>query len=255
MKSVVSWRTPSSRISEAWVAAADGTGAQQLTHGPGRWQGSPHWSPDGRQIAFDSQAEEGRRHIWAIDANGGTPRQITRDEGDQIIPTWSHDGQWIYFSWARGAIRNIWRIPAAGGAKQRITSDGGGWVGHESPDGQSLLYVYLPKDSTSLRAVPLTGGPPREVLACVDGTSFAVGPDRIYYVTCGGAASSSGDGSVDAKVHVMNWATGDDRVFGTLEKYRSEVPSSFSVTPDGSAVLYQRIIKGGMDLMLIENFR
>jgi Tol biopolymer transport system component len=218
-----------------------------LTHGPGRWQGSPHWSPDSRQIAFDSQAEDGRRHIWAIDADGGTPRQITRDEGDQFIPTWSRDGQWIYYSWAQGAVRDIWRTPAAGGAKQRITSDGVGFAGEESPDGKSLLYVPVPKDQSLLLAVPLTGGAAHQVLACVDGTAFAVGAESLYYVACG---------SGEAAVHGMNWATGDDRLLGTLEKYdRGGIPSSFSVSPDGSTVLYQRTVRFDMDLMLIENFR
>jgi len=54
----------------------------------------------------------------------------------------------------------------------------------------------------------------------------------------------------------MNWAARDDRLLGTLEEaQRGWIPSSFSVSPDGSAVLYQRTIRSGMDLMLIENFR
>lgn len=35
-----------------WLAGTDGSGAQQLTRGPGFQQGSPWWSPDGRRIAF-----------------------------------------------------------------------------------------------------------------------------------------------------------------------------------------------------------
>ena len=229
---------------EVWVAAADGTGAEQLTHGPGRWQCSPHWSPDGRQIAFDSNAEDGRWHIWTIDAAGGTPRQVTRDAGDQNIPSWSRDGRWIYYSWAQGAERDIWRIPAAGGARQRITSDGVGLVGLESADGKSLLY--LTRHESPLLAVPLTGGPPHQLLACVDGTAFAVGPESVYYVACG---------SDEAAVRVRNSATGDEQLLGTLERYDRWIPASFSVSPDGSTVLYQRTVKVDMDLMLIENFR
>ena len=52
---------------EVWVAGADGSEPAQLTHGPGRWQGSPAWSPDGRHIAFDSQAADGSWHIWTVD--------------------------------------------------------------------------------------------------------------------------------------------------------------------------------------------
>jgi Tol biopolymer transport system component len=32
---------------EVWVANKDGTAPEQLTHGPGGWQCSPAWSPDG----------------------------------------------------------------------------------------------------------------------------------------------------------------------------------------------------------------
>ena len=44
---------------EVWVAAADGSGARQLTRGPRRAQCSPAWSPDRQHIAFDSVGDEG----------------------------------------------------------------------------------------------------------------------------------------------------------------------------------------------------
>ena len=85
------------------------SGAHQLTHGPGRWQGSPRFSPDGRQVAFGSLSSPGSWHIWAVDSDGGSPRQITDDAGDQQVPSWSRDGQWIYFSANSGHGQNIWR--------------------------------------------------------------------------------------------------------------------------------------------------
>ena len=88
---------------EVWVAGTDGSKPERLTRGPGRWQCSPTWSPDGKRIAFDSQAEDGSWHIWTIDVEGGTPQPITTDIGDQIRPTWSRDGQWIYFMLHRGS--------------------------------------------------------------------------------------------------------------------------------------------------------
>src|SRR5258708_26266966 len=35
---------------EIWLAAADGSNPMQLTHGPGIWQGTPRWSPDGQRV-------------------------------------------------------------------------------------------------------------------------------------------------------------------------------------------------------------
>ena len=62
--------------------------------------GSPSWSPDGRQIAFLSkrgQADPDRtsnEDLWIVEAReGATPRQITRTpEGEGGRPAWSPDG-------------------------------------------------------------------------------------------------------------------------------------------------------------------
>jgi Tol biopolymer transport system component len=76
----------SGETSEIWVAASDGRNPVQLTHGPGRWQGSPYWSPDGRRIAFDSQGLDGRWDIWTIDVGGASPRRLTQHPGNENVP-------------------------------------------------------------------------------------------------------------------------------------------------------------------------
>jgi TolB protein len=45
-------------IVDIWLAAADGSNPQQLTNGPGTYQGSPSWSPDGRRVAFDALGKD-----------------------------------------------------------------------------------------------------------------------------------------------------------------------------------------------------
>ena len=78
-----------------WMSAADGSGAQQVTRGPGFEQGSPWWSPDGRRIAFDAMTEDFRTHIWVVDIDGGAMRRLTNDPGDQnapyLVSRWSVD--------------------------------------------------------------------------------------------------------------------------------------------------------------------
>jgi Tol biopolymer transport system component/DNA-binding winged helix-turn-helix (wHTH) protein len=230
-----------------WVAAADGSNAQQLTRGPGFQQGSPWWSPDGRRIAFDAMAEDFHTHIWVTDTDGGAMRQLTNDPGDQNVPYWSRDGQWIYFSADRGTGRDIWRMPAAGGPSQRVTRGGSGNFACESPDGQTLLYQPVDADSPLL-ALPLTGGVARQLVACVKPTAFGAGREGVYYVAC--------DRRPDPELHVMNPATGADRLLGRLEKYENQfVPLGLAVSPDGVSVLYPRRIRDSFDLMVIEGFR
>ena len=144
---------------DIWVAEADGSNPQQLTHGPGVNQGSPSWSPDGRRIAFDAQGDDPKdshTHLWMIDADGGAPRRLTPEAGDQVVPTWSHDGRWIYYSWWQADTRDIWRRLADGGAPERLTHGAAGVFACESADRKSLLFQ--PKDADSPLMTMRAGG-------------------------------------------------------------------------------------------------
>ena len=116
-----------------------GSNLVQLTS-PGGFNGTPRWSPDGRRIAFD-----GQWGIHVIDVDGGPSRRVASDIPDGVVPSWSRDGQWIYFASARTGRSEVWKVPAAGGQAVRITRRGG-FAAFESPDGKSLYYA---KASTS----------------------------------------------------------------------------------------------------------
>jgi Tol biopolymer transport system component len=202
--------------SAVWVANSDGTDAQQLTHGPGTGQGSPWWSPDGRRIAFDSRGDDdGHLHIWIIDANGGTLHQLTTGHTDQVVPTWSRDGRWIYF-WEAGNIR---RVAATGGPTQQITSGGSGRFACESADGKSLLFQPTHGDSPLLM-MPFSGGPPRQLVACVKKTAFVASAHGVFYVPC--------DPSADPPLHVLDPDTGRDHLLGKLDNFETHSPAALA---------------------------
>jgi len=240
---------------ELWLAAADGSGAAQLTHGPGRWQGAPAWSPDGRTIAFESRAAAGGWHLWTIDVESGTQRQITAAAGDQNMPTWSYDGDWIYFSWKQGNARDfwerdIWRTRVRAASMEQITHGGGGYVGRESADRTTLLYQPALRTSPVM-AQPLAGGAPATLIPCVIGIAMAVTDSGIYYVPC-----SAGFAPGQTSVRVMNPGTGKDREVAKLEQYHvGSFRAGFAVSPDGKTILYSRTVSSGADLMMIDNFR
>lgn len=84
-----------------FVANADGTGLRQVTQvAANQCPMRPCWSPDGKKIAAALWSVQGRRFemldmlglgiqtdIWTIDAEGGNPRQLTRD-GRSTDPAW-----------------------------------------------------------------------------------------------------------------------------------------------------------------------
>lgn len=236
----------SSDVLEVWTAASDGSDAHRLTHGPGSWQCSPVWSPDGGEIAFDSLSDDGNWHIWAVASGGGIPRQITRESGKQNMPTWSRSGDWIYYSWDQGTSRDIWRTHVKNGTRQQVTHGGGGLVGRESADGQSVFYQPKSFDAPLL-AQALRGGAPLMILPCVAGTAYSVVRGGIYYVPCQDADHPD----PNPKVHLLNPATGEDRPLGSLEGFTQEL----AVSADGQTILYSRLVSSRADVMLIQNFR
>jgi len=62
----------------------------------------PHFSPDGRLIAYvqDATSNTGPRRsdIWVVPTSGGTSIQVTDSPGRKVNPVWSPDGRMISFS-------------------------------------------------------------------------------------------------------------------------------------------------------------
>ncbi len=227
---------------ELWIASADGSGARQLTRGLGC---AGIWSPNGQQIAFDSLGEDGRFHIWLIDPDGGTPRQVTTDPGSQRGPSWSHDGQWIYYWLQQSDHSDVWRTRLSDGVKEQLTHDGKTEFGVELFDGSHFLYQT---ESGALMEAPLEGGSARQLVKCALLAAFAAGPRGIYYAGC--------EPRSDPPVYLLNPATGKQRLLGQLEKLTQSIPvATLGVSPDGTRVLYTRDASNGSDLMMIDNFR
>ena len=92
---------------EVWVADQDGRNALQLTSFNGHEGGTGAWSPDGKSIAYDLRGDDGRGDIYIIPARSGAPLRITNHPADDLVPTWSRDGQAIYFGSTRsGTFRS-----------------------------------------------------------------------------------------------------------------------------------------------------
>ena len=57
---------------------------------------APAWSPDGRTIVFVSW-RDGNSEVYAMDANGSSPRNLTKNPAKDVQPAWSPDGHSIAF--------------------------------------------------------------------------------------------------------------------------------------------------------------
>ena len=140
---------------QIWISSLKGDSLRQLTFLSGALSGSPSWSGHGDTILFDSRPD-GHSHIFSIPALGGSPRQLTFGNANDIVPRWSHDDQTIYFRSNRGGRWQLWKIAAGGRDPQPVTT-GDGIEPQESADGKWLYYTR--GDEDGIWRMPTAGGP------------------------------------------------------------------------------------------------
>jgi eukaryotic-like serine/threonine-protein kinase len=80
-------------------AAVDGSQRLQLTSSP-LAASMPHWSPDGKQIAFTGGPPGKPPRIYVVSSDGGAVRQVSNGESGKYgdwDPSWSPDGASLVF--------------------------------------------------------------------------------------------------------------------------------------------------------------
>ena len=79
---------------DLFTVSSQGGTAHQLTSNAG-YDAYPVWSPDGQSIAFAS-AREGSLDVYLVGKDGGTPKRLTTDSGDET-PLCFLDGGTVLF--------------------------------------------------------------------------------------------------------------------------------------------------------------
>ena len=233
---------------EIWRSDADGSNLVQLTSFGGPLTGTPRWSPDGRQIACDSRPGA-HPNIYIVSGDGGPVRQLINDRSDDAVPSWSHDGRWIYFASNRSGSWQVWKRTVDGGQPVPVTNNGG-FAALESPDGKSVYYTKF--SAKGIWQVPVDGGQESEVVDEPPGDYwgyFAIGRDGLYFV---GDTGTSGKHVPGFKF--FDFSTRKITVMGDMEKPPYQAAPGLSVSPDGEYLLYVQLDDARTSLMLAENF-
>jgi hypothetical protein len=223
------------------VSDSEGSYLSQVPLQKGRI-GSPSWSPDGQRIAYDWNSD-----VYVADANAGSPFRLTTAARNltNIIPEWSHDGNWIYFTAFLNQRPELWKVSANGGMAVQLTQGGGG-APLESPDGS---FIYYKKDvftASPLCRMPTAGGDEIQVIP-------TVWRNRLYSVQDQGIYFLPGpDANGLFPIQFMSFATGKTNTVAIPQK---PLCCGIDVSPDGRFLLYVQRERSGADLMLVENFQ
>jgi Tol biopolymer transport system component len=182
----------SGMTTDIYVVGVDGSGLQQLTTDPATDQ-YPQWSPDGTTIVYDNAGKHERTadpqfsktaEIFTVPADGGTPTQLTHNNGTDAAPSYSPDGRTIVYQ----SFRGFWLMDADGGNESAFRIRIGGFTPRWSPDGRTIAFSYY-KDVSDRPRVQLGDGfgdRPLVIVAVAD-----VASHRITRLTRVGMATDS----------------------------------------------------------------
>jgi Tol biopolymer transport system component len=237
---LIAFSSDRSGDSEIWLANTDGSGERQLTRFHAAISAGPHWSPTGKEIVFHSRLA-GIAHLYIMNVETGAYRQLTTGFKDSYTPSWSHDGQWIYFGSEREGGEQIWKMPASGGAATRLTKNGGA-IALESPDGKHVFYTKTTE--RGLWSLSLASGEESKVASDTVGFQcFAVGKRGVYFERSGGSSR-----------FVISYMSFSDRIARDVTTIAAPVGDGLTVSPDERSIVYSQIDHSGNDLFLVENF-
>jgi Tol biopolymer transport system component/DNA-binding winged helix-turn-helix (wHTH) protein len=228
--------------SEVWMTDPDGTNLVRMSDDKSSIAGPPQWSPDGRKLAFDSR-QSGHPEVYIVDISERLPRRLITNVSDASTPSWSHDGNWLYFE--ATSDQRIFRCPASGGDAMSLSAKSGAFP-VESYDGQTVYFVS-PAEGTELHMVSLkqlgTAFPVQGIPALVRRELYTVVPGGIYFL------------SVDKPkfIQYFDFATRQVRQVFNLEK---EYVVGLAVSPDGRWILYTQPTgaEANSDIMLVDHF-
>ena len=136
------------------------------------------WSPDGKSIAFVSNADFEQGEVYVVPAEGGEPQRILERSFGVGYPSWSADGRFLvtpifkpYSTRFREGMNYYNVVPSVSGAARMVvpartsrSASGPATARRWSPDGKQIAFV----SNGYLHVMPVTpagdpAGPARQI--------------------------------------------------------------------------------------------
>ncbi len=257
-----------------------------------RREDTPHFSPDGKKIVFDSN-RSGNWEIWVCDGDGKNSVQLTSFGGSYVTGTarWSPDGASIAFDSRPGGQSDIFVINAESRVQHNLTANSyldalPSW----SRDGRWIYFCSdRGADGAQVWKMPVEGGQPIQVtkkrgfeaFESFDGTTLYYSKkfedqNEIWRVPPAGGEETR----FLANILSRYWAVGEKGIYFITREGRllnvnfidfagqrvsqlahfERIPAKdghagLALSPDGLSLLWTLPEGYNSDIMLVENFR
>jgi eukaryotic-like serine/threonine-protein kinase len=249
---------------------------------------TPSFSPDGRQIAFQS-SRTGFSEIWAVDRDGSHPRQLTELKGTVAgFPRWSPDGKRIVFHSRQQSNARLFLLDVPSGRSMQLAykpindfqpswSHDGKWIYFSSGrSGDGQVWKIASEGGHPIQLTKHGGWLPLES-ADAESLFFTKTDSRLWRIQLsGGQEQQVMPDPVDGYGHAYapgrkgiyfirqpSHGRGRGLAFFSFARHQTtslaEIPRpislGFALSPDERLVLYTQTEHVSSDLMLVENFR
>ena len=228
---------------DIWTCDLEKGDCDQVTslHGTA---GRARWSPDGRYIAFEFHPNE-HSEVYVVEVPGGIPHILPTVPGaDNLSPSWSRDGKWLYFASKHGSDPfQIWKTTVQGGAPVQLTVRGG-ISAEESFDGRYLYYSKY--EQGGVWRMNLDTHEEMRVLE-LDGDSWAnwaLTSEGLYFLKFSRSARPA--------IEFLNLASGKMTNVMTLER---DPGWGLSASQDGKSIVFTEDEFAESNLMMVDNFK
>ncbi|MGC1904612.1 MAG: winged helix-turn-helix domain-containing protein [Candidatus Acidiferrum sp.] len=251
-----------------------------------REQGAAQYSPDGKQIAFQS-TRAGVNDVWISDADGGNPVRVSKFDEVSGSPRWSPDGSKIVFDLRHTGHGEVYIMDVADLVPRKLNTDksniylpnwshDGKWIYFTSQEATGARIYRCPATGGNATALTTTAGERAEesfdsktlyfVPRAIDGTLESnslehpdtksvdgLPPIRVFSlwtVAPGGIYFVPTDSP--RSLCYFDFATKKIRHIFEMQK---DFNHGLSISPDGRWILYSQLDEVNSDIMVIHHFR
>ncbi|MBE0659357.1 MAG: PD40 domain-containing protein [Bryobacteraceae bacterium] len=235
---------------ENWISDADGRNLRQVTSlgAQGGIVGKARWSPEGSEIAF-AGGPAGTTDIWIADVDRSGERRIASHPAEDVLPSYSRDGRWVYFASNRTGEFQIWKVARSGGEAVQVTRDGGAGA-IEDAAGQHIYYLNPRK--AGIWRMSTAGGPEAPVVDIkLEWREYShlwtLADDGVLYYCVRDSSSQE-----------RSWELTRFDPATRQRKTVLRLPNgltALTISPDGDTCAYSRQETESESIMLVENFR
>jgi len=138
---------------DIWISELSSEKAIRLTSTPAV-ESDPHFSPDGKSIAFSSN-RSGSIAVYTVSIEGGDPTRHTWHPSPSYPRGWTPDGKSILYASSRetapSSYNRLWTVSIEGGPSTLLTHQWG-TDGSFAPDGQQIIIDRVRRWDTEWRA-------------------------------------------------------------------------------------------------------